>query len=142
MIVGITGTRFGMSSEQNIAFVELINILKPTVLVDGCCTGVDEECFLIARNLKIKTVGRPGYSALTQENINEFRSSYQRDIMHPSKTHFARNRDIVNESQIIIAIPYELNNKGGTNYTIQYTIKMEKPLYVILREGQIITYNV
>jgi hypothetical protein len=142
MKIGITGTRSGMSPEQKIQFIKLIDKLKPTSFIDGCCIGVDEETYLIVKEMGIQTIGRPGYSALTQENINEFRSVYQRDIMHMAQTHFARNRDIVKESDIMIAIPYELNGKGGTNYTIDYSIKMKKPLYIILRNGEIITHNV
>jgi hypothetical protein len=142
MKLGITGTRTGMSDAQRKEFNDLLVFLKPDALIDGCCVGVDEECFLLARNFKIKTIGRPGYSALTQENINEFRSIYQRDVMHMAKTHFSRNKDIVDESDIMIAIPYELGGKGGTNYTIAYAIKMKKPLYIILRDGQTITHNI
>lgn len=139
--IGITGTRLGMSEQQKKKFLDLIAELKPDVFIDGCCIGVDEECFLLVKEMEIQTVGRPGYSALTNESINLNRSQYQRDIMHPSKTHFARNRDIVDESDIMIAIPYELNGKGGTNYTIDYAIKRRKPLFIILRDGELITHN-
>lgn len=142
MKLGITGTRSGMSPEQKVKFLELIEELKPDVFIDGCCVGVDEECFLLVKDLLLVTVGRPGYSALTQEEINNNRSVYQRDKMYPSKTHFARNRDIVNESDVMIAIPYELGGKGGTNYTIDYAIKVGKPLYIILRDGATKTHNI
>lgn len=49
----------------------------------------------------------------------------QRDdqvIILPAKTHFARNRDIVDASNVLVAAPYNdyEESKGGTWYTINY----------------------
>lgn len=55
------------------------------------------------------------------------------------KGHLARNRDIVNESGIMLAAPAEMTEqaRGGTWYTIKYARKVGKPLVIVLPDGTV-----
>jgi hypothetical protein len=58
------------------------------------------------------------------------------------KSHFARNRDIVNECDVLIGTPpYQAiitkETKGGTAYTVNYAAKQGKPALVVYPDGSV-----
>lgn len=138
MILGITGTRSGMSELQRSIYITFIRHHKPEKQIDGCCVGVDSEAFEIAMKEGIFTIGKPGYSARNPKDLT-LRDNEPRDEMHEPKPHFVRNRDIVNECDYLIAMPYILGARGGTNYTINYARKVGKKMLIILRGGHMIS---
>lgn len=136
MKIGITGTSSGMSDEQKFSFETLMEQLTPDELHEGCCIGVDSEAYIYAKERSIFTVGHPGFYAKNPDDLSK-RDIRQRDCMMEATNHFARNRNIVNTSDIMIGIPYKLDGIGGTNYTINYARTKMKPIYIIHRDGKI-----
>jgi hypothetical protein len=61
-------------------------------------------------------------------------SSYRH---HLPKSFFARNRDIVDETDILIAIPATKKKTGGTWYTINYSRKQKKRRVSVYTDGSI-----
>lgn len=55
----------------------------------------------------------------------------------PPKGYLERDRDIVNDTELLIATPkgYTFQGKGGTNYTIRYALTHNKPVLVIWPDG-------
>ncbi len=55
----------------------------------------------------------------------------------PAKTHFARNRDIVDETEVLIACPCEMEHqdRGGTWYTADYALKRGKRTIIVWPDG-------
>ena len=57
--------------------------------------------------------------------------------MSAPKSFFARNRDIVDETDIWIATPATKKEMGGTWYTINYSHKQKKHRVIVYPDGSI-----
>ncbi len=120
IIVGFTGTRSGMSAKQKREVLEELENLKPiSKILHGGCKGADIDfhnmCEFTFREVL------PGHSAKTGECDDAGGYSGANEI-HESQTYFKRNRDIVDQCDILIATPYNNNQNGGTWYTINYAL--------------------
>jgi hypothetical protein len=132
MKIGITGTRSGMSLQQRTKVSEILNNLQDDgyELHHGDCVGVDDEVALIA--------DRFGYTIVCHPPINdELRSYTKSDQTRSPKSYFARNRTIVEEVDLLLVVPYQMEhqNHGGTWYTHDYAVKIKKPFIVIYPDG-------
>lgn len=132
MKIGFTGTRYGGTKEQKETLRELLYLAKPTTADHGDCVGADDDFHKTVREVCPTTEihGRPG-PGTDLRAFNEF------DVEHPVKTHFARNRDIVDGKDMIYAIPnsFEEQERGGTWYTIRYARKKHVPCTIIWPDG-------
>ena len=73
---------------------------------------------------------------------DEVRAFCEGDESWEPKSYFARNRDIVIVSNVILATPVtEFETKGGTWYTINHAKKLKKPLYIIYPSDRIEMFN-
>lgn len=118
MIVGITGTRSGMTPHQ-MECVE--NFFEETCIEEfhhGDCIGVDYEAALIAERLGIKTVCHPPVKT-------DLRAWHKSTVMLEEKTYFSRNRFLVDSVDLLMVVPWESERKetGGTWYTHDYGVK-------------------
>ena len=114
MIIGFTGTRHGMSLEQIQSFRQLIAEKQPTGFHHGSCCGADVEAARIVRDIRKGAICievHPGPEGDLHQT-----DSGQDNIFHKPKTHFARNRDIVDICDMLIACPLEMERqeRGGT----------------------------
>lgn len=141
--VGFTGTRHGMTPAQLDAVVMLV---KQLAEVDelcghhGDCVGADAEFHDVmrkyARSIVIHTPLDPSHRAFCERDQEyEWGQACTGVIGLPGKTHFARNRDIVDQSRVMIAAPFESSRqeRGGTWYTYDYARKKNKPMACVLR---------
>lgn len=145
MKVGFTGTRHGMSDAQRASFGTLIVFdvdTKPPHFHHGACKGADAEAARLVRYIDPDSfiVAHPGKSAgggdnewLDQESVadaNEVRET---------QTHFARNRTIVDETDILVACPGDMIEqlRGGTWYTIGYARKVGRHVVIIWPDGRV-----
>lgn len=134
-VVGFTGTRHGLTHAQRARLVDVLSlILAPTEFHHGSCQGADVEAAALVRYLRpdCQIVCHPGPEG----------DSYQRvsgvdDERRPPKTHFARNRDIVDESECLVACPCDMREqpRGGTWYTIGHARKKGKPRWIVWPDG-------
>jgi hypothetical protein len=132
MIIGVTATRHGMVAPQWLSVVNALLHLQPEEVHEGDCVGGDDEFFKIVRMLLPKT------RIVTHPPVdNTFRAFHQGDVVLEPKTHFARNRDIVSAVDIMFGVPLEMTRQdnGGTWYTIDYALKVKKPIHIIWRNG-------
>lgn len=137
IIIGFTGTRKGMSDRQK---QEVRKIMmwykgegKVEYVVHGGCTGADNEFHEIFEAY-VRHV-RPGYSSVNPADFS-FRGSFPKaDIVHPAKPYLVRNKDIVNECDILIACPLDNTPKGGTWSTIKYAKRAGKSVIIVDRNG-------
>lgn len=131
--IGFTGTRTGMTKPQlasvRMCFVDLVE-QGARVFHHGDCVGADVEAYWIARDFELLLVAHPGavksqYRAMT---VNDER----REPGYP----LDRNKDIVNESDVMIAAPARNSQRrGGTWFTIKYARREDKPLFVVHANG-------
>ena len=147
MHIGFTGTRKGMTVRQAHWFVRtLIKVTngEPFSFHHGDCIGADDEAhFLICSdiqfvNIPVNIIIHPGYSASRPDDVS-MRANNMADEIREPKQHFARNRDIVNESELLIAVPIckPIPASGGTAYTIDYARKTKKEIVIIYPDGEL-----
>lgn len=126
MKVGITGTRSGCTDKQLLELIEYLYTLNATELHHGDCIGVDVEVADVAHRLGIKIVCHPPVKT-------DLRGYYEHvDYEYPPLSYFARNRKIVDETNILLVVPYqsEWQSSGGTWYTHDYAKKQNKPIKI------------
>jgi len=123
MIIGFTGTRSGMSERQKDFLKRLIEQLQPiTKVLHGGCIGADMEFHEICKDYTREVY--PGHSSSNPLDLSNRGDYKDADVIHSSQTHFKRNRDIVDSSDILIGAPYSDIKTGGTWYTIKYATKL------------------
>ena len=132
--VGFSGSRDGMTEKQHsfvYQYVSVLNEAKSMILHHGDCVGADAEMHNIAKSLSCKVVIHPPVA-------QDLRANCEGDECLPPKTYFARNRDIVDTCDILIATPGHINRLiGGTWYTVNYAKKRGIQLCVVLPDGTI-----
>lgn len=125
--IGVTGTRSGMDLVQlEKVFEFLSEFPEGSELHHGDCVGVDVEVAEIAKKLGFKIVCHPPIK-------EELRGYFESDETRIPLSYFARNRKIVEETDVLLVVPYQTShqNNGGTWYTHDYAKKINKPLLVI-----------
>lgn len=138
--IGMTGTRNGMNERQKILFNRLLKhfkIDKDQWFHHGDCIGADAEGHNFAYEL--------GYHIFVHPPIkNEVRAFKTNAVKYlPPKSYFARNRDIVDASEVLLATPAtDFETQGGTWYTINYAKKKNKPIYIIYPEKDVEVINI
>lgn len=138
MIIGVTGTRNGMNEIQKNNVTEFLRKSRQELesemftLRHGDCVGVDNEVAKIAHDL--------GYVTFNHPPIDKaLRAFHESDFSFSPKSYFSRNRDIVDNSDLLIVVPMdnEHKSKGGTWYTYDYAIKKGVPVRVFYPDGRV-----
>lgn len=132
MIVGFTGTQEGMTYAQVLRVYTLLRELRPVEkLHHGDCIGADEMAHAIAVNYYIPVKIHPPIKSDKRAYCGGWTE------MAEEKDYLSRNRDIVDESEFIVATPkeYEEQQRGGTWYTVRYAKKQNKQVFVIYPDG-------
>lgn len=132
MKIGVTGTRSGMNDHQMISFIEfmqsVVDGINPSTVEfhHGDCVGVDDQAAIVAKELGCKVICHP-------PEKDELRAFHQSDEFREPLSYFARNRKIVDETEMLIVVPYQNSHQtsGGTWYTHDYALKKGKPVFVI-----------
>ena|SRR5882724_12210557 len=131
--IGFTGTQQGMSKEQK-EFLEYIlsetaKVYKYGEFHHGDCTGADSEAHDIAEKY-LKCVIHP-------PDIMAKRAFKKAEDIRKTKPYLDRNKDIVNETEQLIATPKEFEERlrSGTWSTIRYARKLKKRITIIYPNG-------
>lgn len=135
-IAGMTGTRNGLSKAQRSLCIDLIEEGEFTEWHHGDCIGADAETHDIAFDFNLKIIIHPPIK-------DDVRAHKNGTAIRRATNYFARNRNIVNESEILFGFPptEEPQSKGGTWYTINYGISQGKPVVYITPSGKVVTHN-
>ncbi len=133
MKIGVTGTRSGMNTLQIEAVHEYLSQFDPTdtELHHGDCVGVDAEVAEMAKLLGMRVVCHP-------PEKNELRAFFDSDETRDPLSYFARNRNIVDETDELLVVPYQDSHQphGGTWYTHDYAKKKRKNTVVFFPKRQ------
>ena len=129
--LGISGSRNGMSPHQKEMFQRWLTVLDPGELHHGDCVGVDEDAHdIVWENWKGINI-----YIYPPENGN-FRAYCQHAFWYQDpKPYLARNQDIVNASDVLLAFPSgheESQPRSGTWATVRKARKAKIPHVVIL----------
>ncbi len=146
MRVAVTGTREGMTDAQRATFgtvllpLDLHGADAVTEFHHGSCQGVDVQAARLARYVLgdgVRVVCHPGPAGHPCRE-----DSGVDDEVRPAKTHFARNRDLVDGADVLVACPLRpdpigKNTPGGTAYTVNYARKKGRRIIIIGPDGSI-----
>lgn len=139
--LGVTGTHLGLSAEQRLQLLSLLVPLAPQQLHHGDCVGVDAQAAgLVA--LLVPTC-RLFVHPPIDPKLRAFWKGNGLEVVLPAKDYLARDRDIVDQSDLLIACPRQneepTQKRGeGTWYTVRYARKQGKPVWVIYPDGRLI----
>lgn len=131
--IGITGTRKGARPEQQDALWRILKHEAPEEFHHGDCLGVDELGHHMAERLSETAIviHPPIVSTLRAYCIS-------RDIRLP-KEYMARNRDIVDETDVLIVVPdgYTPRQHSGTWLTAKYARRIRRPMIFVFPNGKV-----
>jgi hypothetical protein len=137
IVLGFTGTRSGMSEKQRerveTIFKNYEKTETPVRVVHGGCVGADKEFHDLAKQYGFHITVRPGYSVASPEDLSHRCEYSDADFIYEPDTHFKRNRAIVEESNLMLATPYNDIERGGTWYTINYARKHDYEIKILER---------
>jgi hypothetical protein len=131
MVIGFTGTRKGMTNDQKEKIKRILSdhdrFPKIVYVRHGDCIGADCEFHEIAVSMNIPVIIHPPIDDKNRANCNKFIECW------PKKQYLDRDRDIVNNSDVLMAAPNTNKEKlrSGTWYTVRYARKMGKPIIMI-----------
>jgi hypothetical protein len=141
-IVGFTGTQQGMNPVQAGRVIALLMELRPEVVVHGDCVGADADFDELMQSLKREGVAvrveiRPGVDAQGKSPARAYTKTA--NTVHQAKPYMKRNEDIVRQCDVLIAAPAQdkMAVRSGTWATVRRALKMQKPVYVVMRNGDV-----
>lgn len=138
MIVGFSGTRKGMTDAQKFAIASLLEKLAskpPLVAHHGDCIGADTDFHWLAKEAGYFIIGHPCDLST--------RSHCPVDECQKVKRPLVRDRDIVDESEIMLTCPlgFKEEIRSGTWTTIRYAKKVQRPLVIVYPDGTAERFN-
>jgi hypothetical protein len=128
-----------MTAAQLETVARLVRAFQPTEAHHGACVGADAEFHWIVRREcpSCRIVGHPG----PDETMQARRALADCDEVLAPKSHFARNRDIVELALdgMIGAPPTEpLPQQGGTVYTVRHSWQRGRYTAVVWPSGDVL----
>ena len=127
MIVGVTGTRRGLTPAQIDAAHRLLDGV--TTLHHGDCVGADATLARIAEQYGLHTVAHP-------PDNGRWRTYAAADESWEPKPYLQRNRDIVLVSDRLLAFPDGPERRqSGTWSTVRYAAWAGHPVVVVAPDG-------
>lgn len=134
--VGFTGTRQGMTHPQRVMVEALLTALACDEFHHGDCDGADSEAHDIAAHglLLAVVVHPPSDSRLRAHRAPPMGTGGR---VCPPKPYHDRNRDIVDETEVLVAAPAEAieQSKGGTWWTVRYALSVGRTVYIVAPSG-------
>ena len=134
-----TGTRDGMTPEQERIVRDLMRT-RVSVLHNGSARGADAQAAVMCFDLGIYVIAHPATGVRASDRV-EIESDESRDPKLP----LDRNRDMVDEAELVIATPkgfVEEARGSGTWATIRHAQKTRKPLIIVWPDGTVTEENV
>lgn len=132
MKVGFTGTQVGMTGDQSATVMRYLTSEGIGEIHHGDCIGADAQAHEISRLCKMRVVTHP------PDNPSK-RAWCEGDASYSPKPYLARNRDIVNNTDYLIATPRGTAEevRSGTWATVRYALKAHKLVVIIWPNGQL-----
>lgn len=124
-----------MRRDQQIGVATVLRALRPDESWEfhhGDCVGADAEAHDLAIALAATIVIHPPTNSLS-------RAHCKGDDSRAPKPYLDRNRDIVDETDVLVAAPADMTEqpKGGTWYTIRYARKQGRVINIVWPDGKL-----
>ena len=141
MNVGFSGTRSGLTQEQRMAFIDILN--DSNLYIDefhhGDCVEADETAFNMVKRLSPWTnlIAHPGCN---KDGESPQRAYTKSDVILKTKPYLRRNVDIIKASGLVIACPgqaHEMKRGSGTWQVIRECRNRGKKCIIIYPDGRV-----
>jgi hypothetical protein len=134
MKIGFTGSQTGGTPQQLDTLQYLLSGLKKfSEAHHGDCIGADAQFHMICAHLGVDIVIHPP--------TNKSKRAFCEDFLEcrPAKGYLERNHDIVDDSELMIAVPPTMEEilRSGTWATIRYARKTKTYLVIIFPDGRV-----
>lgn len=129
--VGLTATRDGVSAAQKARGYAII--AGYLFLHHGDCKGGDEAIHRMA-------ISRGGIKIIVHPPLSPiFRAFCVGDETRPPKDYLVRDRDIVNETSRLVALPRGMSEelRSGTWATVRFAKRAGKPVTIVFPDGSV-----
>lgn len=128
--IGFTGSRDGISEKALIVLHNFLSSISIEEFHHGDCVGADQSLHNI-----IKSKGIPIF--IHPPSDNKLRAFCADAIILTPKNYLQRNKDIVNSSDFLLALPSTNHDivRSGTWSTIRYARNINKPVLIIYPDG-------
>jgi len=131
--IGFTGTRKGMTQSQLNRVDDFLDNMDDVGSGSyrwahhGDCIGADAEFHVLAKESGYRVYGHPPIK-------DDLRAFCDFDIAMLPYPYLKRNRDIVDNSDVLIVVPEQTEEqpKGGTWSTYRYAKKLGRDIYLVL----------
>ncbi len=132
-LIGFTGTQKGMTVPQSLAVRSILSDRRGVWLHHGDCVGADAQAHVFAK--------ATGYLLAIHPPINWRKRAWciGFDRRYPEKDYIARNHEIVDVTDELIAAPAQAQEerRSGTWATIRYARKQRKLVTIVFPDGSL-----
>lgn len=140
MIIGVTGSREGMTLKQKSIFSYILSHYICAIVQEahhGLCIGADEDAHYLLR-LQGQGVKIHGWPAKVDKGLCS-KKCRDVDIRNKRMPPLDRNKKIVDFSDLLFVFPKEFEEirRSGTWSTCRYARKKEKKITIIWPDGTI-----
>jgi len=136
MQIGFTGSRNGMTQEQNQCIEELLQQLAPTEAHHGDCIGADADFHAIGVELGVDVVVHPPSNKKSLANCSPVSAT------RLPLPYLQRNQSIVRSTfALIAAVSGPERVRSGTWATIRIARKLRRPIMLVHPDGQVTIEN-
>jgi len=142
MKIGFTGTQRGMTDKQKVYIMNWFRECSAGSEFEthsGDCIGADQDFVNVLNWIEMK-----GWCVFFTKighipEIKTKRAFCKYDEEREPKPYLVRNKEIVNESELLIATPgeYKEQLRSGTWSTIRYAKKLKKRVIVVFPDGSV-----
>lgn len=138
MKIGVTGTKKGLSEQQKEYVLGKKSAMWKLLMEElhhGDCIGVDAQVHSLLKTCGFRVqnfvIIHPPQKTLYQAWCAPFKKR------HKPKPYLVRNRDIVDETEFLIAFPkgYEEELRSGTWACVRYARKKHKTILFVFPDG-------
>ena len=140
MNLGVTGSRNGITDAQRGWLSTRVGFAD--VLHHGACIGADEDSHYTALELGVFIVVHPPIKDKYLMYLGyDIPDDHPGVLWRAAKEYLARDRDIVDETERLIALPDGPERRGsGTWYTINYARNAGKDVDICFPSGKLLKY--
>lgn len=131
--IGFTGSRNGLNSEQKIQIIELLNNYDNIIVSHGDCVGADDDFHKLCLEYRENHHNKNLVIHIYPPSNPTMRAFNQEDVIMDEKPYLERNKNIINNSNILIACPQDKNNevlRSGTWSTIRQAKKKQMEIFI------------
>lgn len=128
MIIGFTGTQWGMTTRQKYVVTMILTRFVATKVHRGDRIGADDQFDSIARALNFYIVVHPSVNPKKQARVvDDDKTTY----LTP-KSYKNRDHDIVDACSLLVAAPKSSERlRSGTWSTVRYARKRRKSIIIV-----------